>query len=117
MTLRGLRGGAPDRPVREALLRELGETGDETDRNADGRRVAKIDLVARALIDKAIGGDAAAIKEIFDRVDGRAGTTEPAGRRAITLEEALDQLDAARPRRAGEAAHAGRAREDDSHTT
>ena len=76
------------RMMREALIRELKEEGGDS----DGRRTANVLLVARALIAKAIGGEAAAIKEIFDRVDGRAGTPDPAAPRGLSHEEALKLL-------------------------
>jgi hypothetical protein len=84
------RGSAADRLMRDALIVELQQDSE----GPDGETVAKIRLVARALIDKAVAGEAAAIKEIFDRVDGRASAApEAAATRGLTYEETLDLLD------------------------
>jgi hypothetical protein len=53
---------------------------------ADG--ATRLDAVVAALIDKAAGGDLAAIKEVFDRVDGRPGQAvapEPDQPRAVVF--------------------------------
>lgn len=61
------KGGKPDKLMRDALSLELHrEANDE-----DGSAVKKLRLVARKLVDKAIEGDVAAIKEINDRMDGK----------------------------------------------
>lgn len=80
---------AADRLMRDALIVELQQDGE----TPDGERIAKIRLVARRLIDKAVDGEAAAIKEIFDRIDGRAGTAAEVAPRGLTHEEMLDLLD------------------------
>ena len=41
-------------------------------REAAGGKTKKLYLVADALVDKALSGDVAAIKEVCDRVDGKA---------------------------------------------
>ena len=48
---------------------------------------ARIDQVVTALLDKAAGGDLAAIKEIFDRVEGRPGpaAAEPEAPRKLVF--------------------------------
>ena len=90
MAIRKHRGGAAaDRLMRAALIVELQQDGEAP----DGERIAKIRLVARRLIDKAVDGEAAAIKEIFDRIDGRAGTAAEVAPRRLTHEETLDLLD------------------------
>ena len=61
-------GGAAARPMWEALdaeLRRLSEDG-------DGRRAEILELIARKLAAKALDGDLGAIKEIFDRMDGKS---------------------------------------------
>ena len=67
-------GGRPkDRPFADALRMELKAAGD------DHRALRKI---ARALIAKAEDGDLAAIREVADRLDGKAvpaDATEPQG--------------------------------------
>jgi hypothetical protein len=84
------RGGASERLMREALVDALNEDRE----GPDGLFDTKIRLVVRMLVDKAVDGDAASIKEIFDRVDGRAGAAaEQPASRGPTLEEALAKLD------------------------
>ncbi len=61
------KGAKPDKLMRDALILELhAEAAD-----ADGVMTKKLRLVARALVDVAIGGDVPAIREINDRVDGK----------------------------------------------
>jgi len=85
-----VRGPAADRPMRDALIAELQQDGD----GPDGQPVAKMRLVARRLIDNAVKGEAAAIKEIFERVDGRVpAVAERPAADDLTLEDALEQID------------------------
>lgn len=58
----------PDKLCRDALLLELQRDG--TDK--DGKKAKKLRLLMRRLVDKGIEGDVSAIKEINDRIDGRA---------------------------------------------
>ncbi|MBX6392553.1 MAG: hypothetical protein IRY96_03695 [Burkholderiales bacterium] len=53
--------------MRDALIMALRE--EATD--ANGQMTTRLRLVASKLVDRAIDGDVAAIKEIGDRVDGR----------------------------------------------
>lgn len=62
-----LNGGASTRPMREALAAELRREGDD----GDGRKAGILQLIARKLAAKALDGDLAAIREIFDRMDGK----------------------------------------------
>lgn len=55
------------RLVRDALAAALRAPA------ADG--TTRLDAVLAALLDKAAGGDLAAIKEVFDRAEGRPGPT------------------------------------------
>jgi hypothetical protein len=65
-TTRGKRAPARrDRLFAETLVSVL------TEEDAD--EVQKLRKVASALVDKAIAGDTAAIREIADRLDGKAG--------------------------------------------
>ena len=62
-------------PVTRALIAALEATASKPDASAPdahGPEVLQIRRVADKLIEKALGGDLAAIKEIFDRVDGKA---------------------------------------------
>lgn len=62
-------GGKPDKLMRTALLLELKQTAEDD----AGNKSTKLRLVARKLIARALDqGDVTAIKEINDRVDGRA---------------------------------------------
>jgi hypothetical protein len=65
------------KPVARALLASL-------DESAPGAEVSNLRRIVDNLIGKAIDGDLSAIKEIFDRIDGKAptaaagaGTEEP----------------------------------------
>jgi hypothetical protein len=61
------KGGKPDKVMRDALLLELNQEA----KQAGGKVTKRLRLVARKLVDRAEQGDVPAIKEIFDRVDGR----------------------------------------------
>jgi hypothetical protein len=70
-----------DRLFADTLVSVLGEN-DEDD-------VKKLRKVASALVDKAMTGDTAAIREIADRVDGKAGPgveRDPGGEGAVVVE-------------------------------
>ena len=56
--------------MRDALSLELHREVDGTNFNLP-RKVKRLRLVANALVQKAIDGDTAAIKEINDRMDGK----------------------------------------------
>ena len=60
-------GGTSNRPLREALDAELRRESDD----GDGCKAEVLRLIARRLAAKALDGDLAAIKEIFDRIDGK----------------------------------------------
>ena len=57
--------------MRDALLLELHDEAQDD----FGQAVRKLRLVARQLVNAALQGDIAAIKEINDRVDGKAPQT------------------------------------------
>jgi hypothetical protein len=61
------KGGKPDKLMRDALLLELNQEA----KLAGGKVTKRLRLVARKLVERAEQGDVPAIKEIFDRVDGR----------------------------------------------
>ena len=64
------KGGKPDKLMRDALNLELHQQ--VQDPLSQRKRIVKrLRLVARALVDAAIDGDVAAIKEINDRMDGK----------------------------------------------
>jgi hypothetical protein len=77
-------GGKASKPMRQALraaLRRQAEDG-------DGMAEETLALVVNALIDRALDGDVPAIREIFDRMDGKTapGATTDDGPRKVTLE-------------------------------
>lgn len=79
------RGQQRDKPFRDALRMEIAAAGPD---------FKALRLIARRLLDKAIAGEDAAIKEIADRMDGKpAQSVEMSGGLTISHEEALDQLD------------------------
>ena len=59
--------GPAGKPVTRALLAALEDT-------ASGADVPNLARIVASLIGKAIDGDLAAIREIFDRIDGKAPT-------------------------------------------
>ena len=65
------RGSKPDKLMRDALMLALNREA----RGADGTPTKKLHLIAEKLVDLAVDGDIQAIKEIADRVDGKA--TQP----------------------------------------
>jgi hypothetical protein len=73
-------GDSAIRPVWNALDAELRREGDD----GEGGKASILHLIARKLAAKALAGDLAAIKEIFDRMDGasRPGVVTAASGRA-----------------------------------
>jgi hypothetical protein len=61
-------GGTSTRPMWEALDAELRRESED----GDGNRADILQLIARKLAAKALDGDLGAIKEIFDRMDGKS---------------------------------------------
>lgn len=61
------KGSRPDKHMRDALAIELATMVGEK-----GEKVKKLRLVARKLIEVALEGDIAAIKEVNDRMDGKS---------------------------------------------
>ena len=61
-------GSKPDKLMRDAIMVALNRAA----KDADGKPTRKMALIADKLVELAIEGDMAAIKEINDRVDGKA---------------------------------------------
>ena len=61
-------GRVREKPFRDALLLAIKEATADNDR-------LKLRAVAEALVDKALEGDVAAIKEVADRLDGKVPQT------------------------------------------
>lgn len=87
------RGGKPDKLMRDALLVELNQEA----KRAGGKVTKRLRLVARKLVDRAEQGDVPAIKEIFDRVDGRVPlpqyASNPEGEAVNPLQELFKIID------------------------
>ena len=68
-------GPASNQPMREALLRSL-------------RREQRLQMAADALVDRAIEGEMAALREVFQRVDGKLSDAPSGGegKRPVDLE-------------------------------
>jgi hypothetical protein len=60
-------GGKTASPLREALDAELVRASDD-----EGKKAGVLQLIARRLATKALEGDLGAIREIFDRIDGKS---------------------------------------------
>lgn len=60
------KGSKPDKIIRDALILELNRLDTE-----DGKKVKRVNRIVHKLVEAAIEGKIDAIKEIFDRVEGR----------------------------------------------
>jgi uncharacterized protein DUF5681 len=83
-----LDGGTSNRPMWEALSAELRRQVEIDAGNGNGRRTELLQVIAAKLAAKAADGDLGAIKEIFDRMDGRAvaGNAPEQGPRKVLLQ-------------------------------
>jgi hypothetical protein len=80
-------GSKPDKLMRDSLMLALREATAD----ADGKPTKRLRLVASALVKRAEEGDVPAIREIFDRIDGKS--VQPLQHDVSnTLEELLDRL-------------------------
>jgi Recombination endonuclease VII len=61
-------GGKPTSPMRDALDAELARQSED----GEGAKAGVLQLIARRLAAKALEGDLDAIREIFDRIDGKS---------------------------------------------
>lgn len=61
------KGSKPDKIIRDALILELNRL-----ELSDGEKVKRINRVVTKLVDAAVDGKVDAIREIFDRVEGKA---------------------------------------------
>jgi hypothetical protein len=80
-------GRVDDKPMREAIELELAQEQDAPDFDGEVRKFRRGRLVARALVNKAIDGDVAAIKDVIDRMDGKPpqAHTGPDGKDGILI--------------------------------
>ena len=85
-------GPKPDKLMRDALALELHQEVKLT----TGEKIKKLRLVARSLVDNAIDGDTTAVRECFDRMDGKVtqsvDATSSARRRHVHLEVASELM-------------------------
>lgn len=79
-------GGKPDKLMRDALMIALKREA----KDDKGKKTTKLANIARKLVDLAEAGDVQAIKEVADRVDGKA--TQPLEHGGTMLEQWLDKL-------------------------
>jgi hypothetical protein len=86
------KGSRPEKIMRDALMLELARED-----LIDGEKVRRARRVAASLVNKALDGDVAAIKEINDRIDGKVAQTSviEGGERPIET-VALTPMEAAR---------------------
>jgi hypothetical protein len=68
------KGSKPDKLMRDALMVALKREA----RDAEGKPTRRLYIIADRLVEKAMEGEIIAIREICDRVDGKAGAG-PAG--------------------------------------
>lgn len=61
------KGSKPDKILRDALVLELNRMTDAE----DGAKIKKVNRIVHKLVDAAMDGKIDAIKEIFDRVEGK----------------------------------------------
>lgn len=61
------KGSKPDKIIRDALILELNRMTD----GDDGQKVKKVNRVVHKLVNAAMDGKVDAIREIFDRVEGK----------------------------------------------
>jgi hypothetical protein len=80
----------PARVIRDAFTRELLREVTDDDRGT----ATRLALMTRALVDKANGGDVAAIREVLDRTAGKAlpGSTESETEPQTVTVEWLDRV-------------------------
>ena len=76
------KGSKPDKLCRDALALALNREAAD----ADGKPTKRLNIIADQLVRKAMSGDLIAIREIFDRLDGKiAQATSVAGNGQVIL--------------------------------
>ena len=84
------KGHKPDKLMRDALSVVLHRAAED----ADGKPTKRLNNVAAQLVKKAESGDVAAIKEIFDRMDGKVALGVDANMSgAMTVNVSLNAVD------------------------
>jgi hypothetical protein len=64
------KGSKPDKLMRDALMVALKREAEDS----DGKKTRRLYIIADRLVEKAMQGEITAIKEIADRVDGKASS-------------------------------------------
>lgn len=82
------KGSKPDKLMGDAIRIALNREAVD----AAGKKTKKLTLIADKLVDLAVEGDIAAIREVNDRTDGKA--TQPLDHGGSILEEMLERLSA-----------------------
>lgn len=80
------KGSKPDKIIRDALIIELNRMAEDE----DGQKVKKVNRIVAKLVTAGMDGKIDAIKEIFDRVEGKA--TQPVEHSGNLLEEFLERV-------------------------
>ena len=80
------RGRAVEKTFRDAVRLAVNETA----KDKKGRQVKKLRLLAERLVDEAIDGNVMALKEVADRLDGKAVQQVDLTVEEVTAEEATD---------------------------
>ena len=77
-------GGKTTQPMRDALDAELARASED----GEGHQAEVLQLIARKLAAKALEGDLGAIREIFDRIDGKtvAGSAPEQPQRKLEIQ-------------------------------
>ena len=65
------RGRKAEKPFRDQISLVLNEYEEIYDDNGKTRKVKKLRLLAEVIVRKALDGDAACLKEVGDRIDGK----------------------------------------------
>lgn len=61
------KGSKPDKIIRDALILELNRMTDDD----DGKKIKKVNRIVHKLVESGMAGKIDAIKEIFDRTEGK----------------------------------------------
>lgn len=85
------KGSKPDKILRDALILELNREMD----GGDGQKIKKVNRVVHKLVDAAVEGKLDAIKEVWDRVEGKAPQSITSDSTvSISFEGLAEQFDA-----------------------
>ena len=86
------KGSKPDKLCRDALALALNREA----KGADGKPTKRLNIIADKLVRNAMSGDMTAIKEIFDRIDGKvtpASAPDADGQVILTINTGIIRSD------------------------